>query len=107
LKWRFFRRQAGPENPFLTTQQKAPRNTLTGFVEPAIVSEFQFEMQRRTFAQLGYALDPSQTETGMKFVGNKDEVEKRNGEFIDIFHNIQPEMMSFDLLEFMKTLVID
>ncbi|OQV19359.1 Pre-mRNA-processing factor 17 [Hypsibius exemplaris] len=74
--------QVGPENPFLTAQQKAPRNTLTGFVEPAIVSEFQFEMQRRTFDQLRYALDPSQSEEGMKFIGNTTEMEKRKGETI-------------------------
>lgn len=39
----------GPQNPFLTDQQKAHRNTLTGFVEEAHINEFQFENQRRTF----------------------------------------------------------
>ncbi|XP_055334696.1 pre-mRNA-processing factor 17-like [Paramacrobiotus metropolitanus] len=68
----------GPENPFLSAQQKAPKNTLTGFVEPAVVSGFQFEMQRRSFAQLGYALDPSLSD-GTKIIGNVGEAERRKG----------------------------
>ncbi|OQV19361.1 hypothetical protein BV898_06596 [Hypsibius exemplaris] len=39
-------------------------------------------MQRRTFDQLRYALDPSQSEEGMKFIGNTTEMEKRKGETI-------------------------
>ncbi|XP_055540489.1 pre-mRNA-processing factor 17 [Wyeomyia smithii] len=50
---------AGPANPFLTEQMKAPKNTLTGFVESAHISDFQFENQRKTFHSYGYALDPS------------------------------------------------
>ncbi|XP_055939195.1 pre-mRNA-processing factor 17-like [Argiope bruennichi] len=50
---------AGPENPFKTQQQKADKNTLAGFVEPANISDFHFECQRRTFASYGYAVDPS------------------------------------------------
>ena len=49
----------GPENPFKTQQQQAARNMLSGYVEPAYVSEFQFENQRRTFNSFGYALDPT------------------------------------------------
>ncbi|KAJ8963666.1 hypothetical protein NQ314_005457 [Rhamnusium bicolor] len=49
----------GPMNPFKTQQQLIERNMLSGHVEPAHVSEFQFENQRRTFASFGYALDPS------------------------------------------------
>jgi len=45
--------QVGPENPFKTNQQKAKKNTLTGFVEPSHISEFQFETQRRTFNSYG------------------------------------------------------
>lgn len=43
----------GPENPFKTNQQKAPKNMLSGYVEKAHVSEFLFENQRRTFASYG------------------------------------------------------
>jgi len=45
--------QVGPENPFKTNQQKAKKNTLTGFVEPSHISHFQFETQRRTFTSYG------------------------------------------------------
>lgn len=55
----------GPENPFKSKQQQATRNMLSGYVEPAHLSEFQFENQRRTFNSFGYALDPSvHTEDG-------------------------------------------
>lgn len=87
--------QVGPENPFLSEQQKAPKNTLTGFLEPAAVSNFQFEMQRRSFAQLGYALDPSMTENGMKFVGKVDEAEKRKGAWTT-FTNISEQTISLN-----------
>ncbi|CAH1976621.1 unnamed protein product [Acanthoscelides obtectus] len=50
------------------------RNILSGYIEPAHVSEFQFENQRRTFASYGYALDPSVSETGQTGVeGSTDE----------------------------------
>lgn len=48
-----FAPEVGPENPFKTEQQKAPKNTLSGYVEKAHISEFQFENQRRTFASYG------------------------------------------------------
>uniref|UniRef100_A0A1B6LIK0 Pre-mRNA-processing factor 17 n=1 Tax=Graphocephala atropunctata TaxID=36148 RepID=A0A1B6LIK0_9HEMI len=54
-----FAPELGPENPFLTQQQKATKNMLAGFVEQAHISEFQFENQRRTFSSYGYALDPT------------------------------------------------
>ncbi|XP_065081904.1 pre-mRNA-processing factor 17 [Ochlerotatus camptorhynchus] len=50
---------AGPVNPFLTEQMRAQKNTLTGFVEKAHISDFQFDNQRKTFHSYGYALDPS------------------------------------------------
>lgn len=52
----------GPDNPFKTDQMKAERNILSGFVEKAHISEFQFENQRRTFTSYGFALDPSNDE---------------------------------------------
>ncbi|KAG8258699.1 pre-mRNA-processing factor 17 [Homalodisca vitripennis] len=54
-----FAPEVGPENPFLTQQQRAKKNMLAGFVEQAHISEFQFENQRRTFSSYGYALDPT------------------------------------------------
>ncbi|CAH1963255.1 unnamed protein product [Acanthoscelides obtectus] len=64
----------GPVNPFKTQQQIMERNILSGYIEPAHVSEFQFENQRRTFASYGYALDPSVSETGQTgVVGSTDE----------------------------------
>lgn len=56
-----FAPQVGPENPFKTTQQKANRNILSGYVEKAHLNEFEFENQRRTFHSYGYAIDPSAT----------------------------------------------
>ena len=43
----------GPECINRSNQQKAKRNTLAGYVEPAHLSEFQFEAQRKTFASFG------------------------------------------------------
>ncbi|XP_018564939.1 pre-mRNA-processing factor 17 [Anoplophora glabripennis] len=64
----------GPENPFKTQQQQSDRNMLSGHIEPAHVSEFQFENQRRTFASFGYALDPSISIDGqIKVVGSTEE----------------------------------
>ncbi|XP_045493848.1 pre-mRNA-processing factor 17 [Colias croceus] len=54
-----FAPEYGPENPFRTQQMKAERNMLSGYVEKAHISEFQFENQRRTFTSYGYAVDPS------------------------------------------------
>ncbi|XP_065211421.1 pre-mRNA-processing factor 17 [Planococcus citri] len=54
-----FAPEVGPENPFLSKQQKSKRNILSGFVEKAHVNEFQFENQRRTFSSFGYAIDPT------------------------------------------------
>ncbi|KAL1464782.1 hypothetical protein WDU94_004400 [Cyamophila willieti] len=60
--------ELGPANPFLTEQQKAHKNTLSGFVEQAHINAFQFENQRRTFASYGYALDPT-NEVETKMIG--------------------------------------
>lgn len=48
-----FAPDVGPENPFRTQQQRAAKNMLSGYVEKAHISEFQFENQRRTFASYG------------------------------------------------------
>jgi len=51
-----FGQKVGPENPFKTKQQKAQKNTLTGYVEPSHISQFQFETQRRTFNSYGQSV---------------------------------------------------
>lgn len=70
----------GPANPFKTKQQQIDKNVLSGHIEPAHVSEFQFETQRRTFASFGYALDPSiSTDGQIKVVGSTDEGKDPDG----------------------------
>lgn len=68
----------GPENPFKSKQMQMKRNMLSGYVEPAHLSEFQFENQRRTFNSFGYALDPSVDAElkDEKFVGATTSTEK-------------------------------
>lgn len=51
-----FAPELGPENPFLTTHQKAKKNMLSGYVEEAHMSEFNFENQRRTFTSYGWLI---------------------------------------------------
>ena len=59
-----FLHRIGPQNPFKTEQEAAVKNTLSGYVEPAHVNDFQFETQRRTFQSYGYAHDPSSGKLG-------------------------------------------
>uniref|UniRef100_A0A3Q3Q595 Pre-mRNA-processing factor 17 n=1 Tax=Monopterus albus TaxID=43700 RepID=A0A3Q3Q595_MONAL len=77
-----FAPEFGPMNPFKTQQMAAPRNMLSGYVEPAHVNDFMFEQQRRTFSTYGYALDPS-VDTHQAFsnsyIGAVDEAEKNKG----------------------------
>lgn len=82
----------GPENPYLTTQQRAHRNTLSGFVEKAHISAFNFENQRRTFHTYGYALDPSVNSTendGQSFVGDVQTAYDTNGK--TVFESPRPK----------------
>jgi len=48
-----FHFQVGPAHPFKTQQQRAVKNVITGFAEPAHVNAFQFENERRTFHSYG------------------------------------------------------
>ncbi|KFM59877.1 Pre-mRNA-processing factor 17, partial [Stegodyphus mimosarum] len=69
---------AGPVNPFKTQQQLAVKNSLAGYVEPAHINDFHFELQRRTFTSFGYAVDPTLNDPeggGSKLitVGNPEE----------------------------------
>ena len=43
----------GPEKMNESPFDKVKRNMLSGFAEPAHVNDFDFEMQRRTFASYG------------------------------------------------------
>lgn len=82
----------GPENPYLTSQQRAQRNTLSGYVEKAHISAFNFENQRRTFHTYGYALDPSVNTTendGQTFVGDVQSAYDTNGK--TVFESPRPK----------------
>lgn len=71
----------GPENPFRTQQMQSQRNMLSGYVEPAHMSEFQFENQRRTFNSFGFALDPTvggDVVEGSKIIGSVEMAEDGN-----------------------------
>lgn len=84
----------GPDNPFLSEQQKAPKNTTTGFIESAHVSDFQFENQRRTFHSYGYALDPSADNptAGDNYVGpNLEAAYNSEGKTVFESSKIKPE----------------
>jgi len=74
----------GPEHPDLTMQQRAPRNTLAGYVEKAHINAFEFENQRRTFHTYGYALDPSVDEQadGQSYVGDLQSAYDDNGKTV-------------------------
>jgi pre-mRNA-processing factor 17 len=67
----------------VTEFHKAVKNTLSGYVEPANLSEFQFEIQRRTFNNYGYAIDPTSTASGDRIVGNSAEAIQNNSKFFD------------------------
>lgn len=60
----------GPENPFAPQTLGASQNTLTGHIEEAAVSDFDFRNQQRTFHVYGYAKDPSLLRQG-EFVGDQ------------------------------------
>uniref|UniRef100_A0A1A8B9G5 Pre-mRNA-processing factor 17 n=1 Tax=Nothobranchius furzeri TaxID=105023 RepID=A0A1A8B9G5_NOTFU len=77
-----FAPELGPQNPHRTQQMAAPRNMLSGYAEPAHVSDFMFEQQRRTFSSFGYALDPSvdtHQVSSVSYIGAVDEAEKNKG----------------------------
>ncbi|XP_049304903.1 pre-mRNA-processing factor 17-like [Bactrocera dorsalis] len=81
----------GPENPNLTQQMRAPRNTLSGYVEKAHINAFEFENQRRTFHTYGYALDPSVDEVadGQGFVGDLQSAYNDDGK--TVFESPKPK----------------
>ncbi|XP_022905566.1 pre-mRNA-processing factor 17 [Onthophagus taurus] len=88
-----FAPMVGPENPFRTHQMQSDRNMLSGYVEPAHISEFQFENQRRTFNSFGYALDPSisgETIDGSKIVGSKELADESQGKTVFEHTKLRP-----------------
>ena len=66
--------EVGPANPFKSDQQKGPKNTITGHIEPAHLNDFQFELQRKTFHSYGFAQDPSVNMTGTESAEGTDKV---------------------------------
>ncbi|CAB4019634.1 pre-mRNA-processing factor 17, partial [Paramuricea clavata] len=80
----------GPQNPFKTKQQKAQKNTLSGFVAPAHMSKFQFDNQMKTFSSYGYALDPSDDTAHIeeKFVGDLEKAKESKG--LTVFEASKP-----------------
>lgn len=83
----------GPEHPDMTMQQRAPRNTLAGYVEKAHINAFEFENQRRTFHTYGYALDPTvdATADGQSYVGDLQSAYDDNGK--TVFEAPKPKKM--------------
>uniref|UniRef100_A0A5K3EP66 Pre-mRNA-processing factor 17 n=1 Tax=Mesocestoides corti TaxID=53468 RepID=A0A5K3EP66_MESCO len=78
-----FAPQVGPENPFASDRQKAPKNMLTGLVEPTNVNTFTFENQYRTFMRYGYSEDPSVLGENMgKVVGSPERVDESEGKTV-------------------------
>lgn len=76
-----FAPNVGPENPYRTEQMQSHRNMLSGYVEPAHMSEFQFENQRRSFNSFGFALDPTvggNIVEGSKIIGSVELAEDAN-----------------------------
>ncbi|CAK5009775.1 unnamed protein product [Meloidogyne enterolobii] len=75
-----FMPDVGPSNPFKSEHQKAPKNTLTGFVEPAHFSGFHFDRAIRSYDTLGYAENPSADAGGSSsFVGDVESAHLTGG----------------------------
>ncbi|XP_034939446.1 pre-mRNA-processing factor 17 [Chelonus insularis] len=89
-----FAPSVGPENPFKTQQQRAPKNILSGYIEKTHISEFQFENQRRTFASYGYALDPTtdgSAEEGRTLIGATELAEEQGGKTVFEHTKLRPK----------------
>ncbi len=71
--------KAGPVNPMITDFHKAPKNSLAGYVENASVSDFNFDIQRKTFHSYGYAIDPSASCVADTMVGSAEDASDKNG----------------------------
>ncbi|PAV85509.1 hypothetical protein WR25_09875 [Diploscapter pachys] len=73
-----FQPESGPVNPFKSANQRAQKNTLTGYVEPAHINEFHFNREIRSFDTLGYARNPT-AEAGNEFIGDVKAAEANQG----------------------------
>ncbi|KAI6241236.1 Pre-mRNA splicing factor [Aphelenchoides fujianensis] len=73
-----FRPEAGPSNPFKSSQQLAKKNMLTGFVEAANFSDFHFDRAMRSFDTLGYSENPS-AHSGSALIGDKQKAKQTGG----------------------------
>jgi len=75
---------AGPHNPFkkssLGQEQGIVNNVITGFYEKTNYDNMAFEEQYHTYMRYGYSQDPSSLES--KLIGDKDAIEKYNGQTI-------------------------
>ncbi|KAI6649783.1 Pre-mRNA-processing factor 17 [Oopsacas minuta] len=77
----------GPENPYKSDYEKGIKNSYGGYYEPAHMQEFDFESQRRTFIQYGYANDPStnvqpnteSTDPSSSIIGDKESYIENKG----------------------------
>ncbi|VDM58037.1 unnamed protein product [Angiostrongylus costaricensis] len=74
-----FQSEVGPTNPFKSDNQKAQKNVLTGFVEPAHINDFHFTRELRSFDTLGYARNPT-ADKSHEFIGDKEAAVKSQGE---------------------------
>uniref|UniRef100_A0A183BLG6 Pre-mRNA-processing factor 17 n=1 Tax=Globodera pallida TaxID=36090 RepID=A0A183BLG6_GLOPA len=74
-----FQPESGPHNPFKSVHQRAPKNTLAGFVEPAHFNAFHFDRSLRSYDTLGYADNPT-AEASAKFVGDVGQAKEKGGE---------------------------
>ncbi|KAK6035178.1 hypothetical protein COOONC_27317 [Cooperia oncophora] len=73
-----FQPEAGPSNPFKSENQRAQKNVLTGFVEPAHFNDFHFTRELRSFDTLGYARNPT-AELSNEYIGNKEAAIENQG----------------------------
>ncbi|KJH45743.1 WD domain, G-beta repeat protein [Dictyocaulus viviparus] len=74
-----FQPEAGPSNPFKSENQKAQKNVITGFVEPAHINDFHFTRELRSFDTLGYARNPT-ADKSYEFIGDIEAATKNQGE---------------------------
>lgn len=72
---------AGPQNPFSNKVLGSQQNNLSGHVEQAAMTDFDFRNQQRTFETLGYAKNPSQYAggNGSEWVGDVQEAQRLGG----------------------------
>jgi pre-mRNA-processing factor 17 len=68
----------GPQDPFSRRSLGAQQNSLNAHIESAVMTDFDFKNQQRTFETLGYAQDPRQLDS-TSFVGDADRAAQLSG----------------------------